>query len=140
VINCVIHDNGENVENVDVDDYCAFHNCVIDGTNQTGETGLMISDGNKVTGCRITNCATGIDSIARINMYGWNVFNGNTANTANATYLYAIPYDADSDTNEDNPDAGDDGYENVANDDFNIKTSMTYNGDGTDTVGLNIGS
>ena len=43
-------------------------------------------------------------------------------------------------TNKEDPDGGDDGYVAQATDDFNLDTGVTYNGDGTDTAGLGIGS
>ena len=113
-----------------------------DGTGQTGETGIYAGSNNHAAlllANRVTNCATGINGNSTISIFGWNLFHNNTNDTTSATYLEAIPLDSDTDTNEYDPDA-DDGYEDAANKDFNLKTSRTYNGDGTDTVGLGIGS
>lgn len=139
-----IFDNGNSSNNIDIagrDDALIINN-VIDGTNQTGETGINCSnttDRTRIFFNRITNCATGIDAGGVSQLFGWNLFHNNTADTANAAFLEAIPYEATTDTNQYDPDA-DDGYNATGTFDYNLKASRTYNGDGNDTIGLNVGS
>ena len=156
-IGCLAHDNGPDAGDAgySVDQgNCRFFNCVADG-EVTGIELFQI-DGQIIVGCRITNNAEGIDFSSELALCGWNYFHGNTADLANpvawsdkglyAAYIVDETDDGNTNISKD-ADWGlgqatdaDDGYENRANDDFNIKTSRTYNGDGTDTAGLNIGS
>jgi len=142
---CISHDNG-----ADAGDYGFFlkgyvgnmWNCVADGE----VAGVFVSsDLVSILCSRLTNNATAIDFSSELTILGWNVIHGSTvadyANPASIDYIksYAIPLDADSDTNEIDPDA-DDGYNARGSDDFNLKASRTYNGDGTDVIDMNIGS
>lgn len=138
-----VFDNGNSSYNIIFDTGSAIINSVVDGTNQTSEEGVRPYDTNAEAILlllnRITNCNEGVDANNAIVLQGWNLYHGNTTNIANSGTVYGIPYDSDTDTNEYAPDA-DDGYNDASNMDYNLKTSRTYNGDGTDVVGLGIGS
>lgn len=137
----VIHDNGDNDNQIGVDGYSKVINNVIDGTNQTGETGLFTNGyADLVMFNRFTNLATGINANSKVGLYGWNLFYNNTNDTSNATYLEAIRLDGTANTNDTTDGDADDGYNAAATDDFNLKASRTYNGDGNDVIDLNIGS
>ena len=141
---CIAHDNGSDAG----DEGFALGaqggvllNSIADGE----KVGIFVKYDWAVMLCnRITNNETGIDFSNEIGLCGWNLFHNNTtADFANpaamgAAYAIAIPDNADADTNEIDPDA-DDGYNARATDDFNLKTSRTYNGE-TEYVDLNIGS
>lgn len=140
---CIAHDNGPDVgdEGFQLDTGCVMVNCIADGE----KVGIYLSADMAFMLCnRITNNVTGIDFSSEVGLCGWNLFHNNTtADLANpaafgVTYAIAIPDNADTDTNEIDPDA-DDGYNARATDDFNLKTSRTYNGE-TEYVDLNIGS
>lgn len=138
-----IFDNGNSSINILFDTGTVILNSVIDGTGQTGETGIRPYDTNSeavmVLMTRITNCATGLDAINGIVFHGWDLYHNNTSDTANAGTLYAIPDNDTADTNQYDPDA-DDGYNDASSKDYNLKSSRTYNGDGNDTIGLGVGS
>lgn len=137
---CCSCDNGDGDDNIEVDAWSSIINCVVDGTGQTTETGInLTASQNVIIGCRITNCATGINGGNKWGTYGWNLFDNNTSDTSNDSYLDPLPYTTDTDTNEIDPDA-DDGYNDAANGDHNLKASRTYNGDGNDLVGLGLGA
>ena len=53
---------------------------------------------------------------------------------------YFIPTEAGVDTNDISDTDDDDGYNNKATQDFNLKADRTYNGDGNDTIPMGIGS
>ncbi len=134
-----IFDNGDGDRNLETSAGCYTLCNVIDGTNQGTETGLYVTyDYNLVLFNRITNLATGLDASSEAVWYGWNLFESNTADTANMTLAVPIPQDADLDTNEIDPDAGDDGYEDASAMKYNLKESMKYNGDGNDVIGMNV--
>jgi hypothetical protein len=78
--------------------------------------GNRITDNGKDgTGYGI-NCDTGDRAV-----YGWNYLDANTDGATNGN-IDALPYDSDSDTNE---TSGTEGYNDGANDDFNLTTSAT---------------
>ncbi len=143
-VGCISHDNGSSGDR----GYYLWYqhhmvNCIADG-EVTGV--LFVGDRNCVMGSRFTNNATGVDFSNELVLMGWNLFeSSSSADMANpaatgTAYALAIPHDADADTNEIDPDSGDDGYNNTANNDFNLKAAMKYNGDGNDTIDMNIGS
>jgi len=145
-LGCIAHDNGASGDyGFDIDNFGLLYNCIANGE----VVGLNIhSDFMTVLASRFTNCGTGIDFSDEHTLLGWNLFHNNTADMANpaaiggyedATYANAIPYDADADTNEIDPDV-DDGYNASGSDDLNLKASRTYNGDGSTVVKMNIGS
>ena len=141
-IGCVAHDNGasDNAGFSGVDIHGVIFNCVADGEVY----GVALNDASaSVFGTRMTNCSTNgllIDTTADCSVYGWNVFDTNTADVTDlSTGSSAIPDDADTDTNEYDPDA-DDGYNNKATHDFNLKATRTYNGEADDAIDLNFGS
>lgn len=138
IVGCVFHDNGDNDKGIETLSNDAFvFNCVFEGTNQTGETGVEIGwveHNSLILGCRFANLATGLSSNS-LAKYGWNYFHNNTADTSGAA-LFAIPYDGDADTNEIDQDA-DDGFNDVASDDFNLKTDRTLR---RTAIDLNLGS
>lgn len=130
IYGCIIHSNTTyGIENID---YAALIlNNIIDGET----TGLVINDHTaRIIGNRITNNTTGIDLVTKLSIAGWNYFHDNTADVTNATLAYNIPYRAAltnhlmsagiDGTNKEDVDA-DDGYNNRANDDFNLKASRT---------------
>lgn len=137
----VAHDNGNNDNNIEMYRYDYISHSVVDGTDQTGETGIIdvIGDSNLVIFNRITNLNEGLDAGSRSDVFGFNLFHNCTTDTTNATLLDPIPLDSTTDTNKYDPDA-DDGYNAKATDDFNLKASRTYNGDGNDVLDMNIGS
>lgn len=140
VVGNVFHDNGDNDPQIAIDDWNIIMNNVFDGIDQTGETGISITgENNLIQLNRITNLATGLDAANEVQFYGWNYFHDNTNDTTNSTYAYPIPLDGTSNTNQADVDA-DDGYNASGTDDFNLKTDRVYNGDGSDVIGLNIGS
>ncbi|MCP3683576.1 MAG: hypothetical protein GY861_12885 [bacterium] len=144
-INCAITDNGDGDPMITMDSFCVIYNCDIDSSSQTTATGWYSRGGgwSLVLANRITNFTgvggVGLDANSDLMFHGWNLYDNNTDDTDNDTLLTAIPADADTDTNEYDPDV-DDGYNNAGNRDLNKKASRTYNGDGTDTLGLNMGS
>ncbi len=131
------YDNGENDVNVNqLGENALIYNSIADGTGQTGETGIFSTrDYVSYIANRITNCATGIDASDEAQLFGYNLFHNNTADTANAGLLDPLPEDADADTNEYDPDV-DDGYNDASTGDYNLKASRTNVGDGTDVVEL----
>jgi hypothetical protein len=141
ILGCLFFDNGDNDENCEVAGATLVAHCVFDGTGQTGETGLNYTNdyGNCAIMNRFTNLATGLNCGSNVVFYGWNLFDNNTTDVSNAGGSLTIPQDGTADTNQYDPDA-DDGYNNTATQDYNLKASRTFNGDGTDTVGFNVGS
>lgn len=144
-IGCVATDNGDNDKGWnELDEHCVVFNCVIDGTNQTGEIGIHLNDLTCIVlGCRITNLASGIDADSMLGLYGWNYFHNNTADLANATLLANIPHDEEltnhynavDGSNKADVDA-DDGFNDAANKDFNLKETRTLR---KTAIGLGIG-
>lgn len=137
----VLADNGDNDANATFDKNWVFLNNVIDGTGQSGAIGIQ-SQGNgesTIIANRITNCSTGYDNNNDVNVYGFNLFHNNTTDISNTTGLFAAIDHAGNDSNRVDPDAGD-GYNNAATMDYNLVAGNTYVGDGTDTLGLGIGS
>ena len=136
-----IADNGDGDINFTFDKNWTIMNNVIDGTGQSSETGLESEGSGESTliANRITNHVTGYNNNNDVNIYGFNLFHNNTSDVINTSGLFSAFNGADLDTNEYDPDV-DDGYNNAGSLDYNLKASRTYNGDGTDTVGLGIGS
>lgn len=141
MINCIGHDNGDGHGQIWFDENCVIYNCVLDGTDQANETGLASTGAgwNLIIGNRLTNMLNGIDAGGDLLFSGWNYFHNNTNNIANAGFHYALPDNGTADTNQADVD-GDAGYNNVGNDDFNLRSGRTYSGDGNDTLDLQIGS
>lgn len=142
VIQCATDDNGGSAgdRGIVLDRTSLAYNCVANGEI----IGVQCVDiASMVIACRLTNNATGLDFTASADnsIYGWNVFhNSSVADIADASVgTNAIPFLADTDTNEIDQDA-DDGYANAATKDFNLKASRTYNGTTDYTVGLIIGA
>jgi len=155
---CLIFDNGDSNINLAIAHYSIIDSCIIDGTNQSSENGIYLGgDLVYVFATRITNSVNGIEATDNLGIVGWCLFDGNTNDSGDATdtLLYHLPFQSDLDltsnkgvfsegnpagsTNKFDPDT-DDGYEDATSLDYNVKTSRTYNGDGTDTVGFNVGS
>jgi hypothetical protein len=134
-------DNGESNINLREPGNNSFvYNCFMDGTNQTGETGALYNrDWATFIANRITNCATGLDCGGEVVLFGLNLFHNNTADTANVGISDTLPFDTVVDSNEYDPDI-DDGYNAAGSFDYNLKADRTYNGDGSDTIGMNVGS
>lgn len=143
IYGCAYHDNGNNFNHVnDIDNRNIILNNVFDGTDQTGEIGIEMSlesEYNIVAFNRFTNLVTGISADDGLGVFGYNLFHNNTNDVLGMTVYQAIPMDADADTNEYDPDV-DDGYNDVAKNDFNLKASRTYNGDGNDVIPMKIGT
>ena len=138
-VGCIAHNNSDGFYNSTAEN--VFVNCIADSNATIGTQTAM--DYSYVLMSRITNQAgagdIGLDAGDELVFIGYNVFDTNTSDIANTALRNLIPMDANTDTNEYDPDA-DDGYNNLGNDDFNLKASRTYNGDGNDVIGLGIGS
>jgi len=142
---CITHDNGADSgdRGFGMNYHSQVLNCIADGEVE----GIYLhNEPVRIYASRITNCTEGIDFNNNVGLCGWNLFHNNTNDRANPAAWSSVGLDAayiqdesETNTNLDDQDA-DDGYENLANDDFNLKPGRTYNGDGSDTVGLNIGS
>jgi len=125
IVGCVFHDNGDNGDGIeDIRHDGLIMNCVFEGTDQTGESGIDLQGiGTFVIGNRFANLAVGLDAGTSAGIYGWNYFHNNTDDTSNDGSLLAL-YDGSVLTNKFDVDA-DDGFNDVANDDFNIKANRT---------------
>jgi len=155
----IAHDNGANAgdEGFDLNASDIMINCIADGEN----VGVYLtSDYGQVFFSRLTNNAAHANLSNEIGIFGWNVFYNATADNdldlpdawstfAARTYAYFLRDESLLNTNKsDTADWGsgtigdaDDGYNDKAGpDDFNLKASREYNGDGTDVVAMNIGS
>jgi hypothetical protein len=125
---CLIYNNGDNYANIDnIDNACRITGNVIDGTGQTGETGIMCETQGEQTVIafnRITNCALGIDADGAIGWYGWNYFHGNTDDTSRVGAFDEIPIDGASSNLYGT--GADDGYIDAANADYNLKAGAVY--------------
>jgi len=91
---------------------------------------------------RMTNCTEGLtfNSSGDVGVYGFNLFHNNTSDVVdNGAGTQIMRNYATADSNKYDPDS-DDGYNNASNEDFNLKRNRTYNGDGSDTIGLGIGT
>lgn len=92
---------------------------------------------------RITNNTEGLttNTSGDLAAFGFNLFHNNTTDWQDngATGTQLMRNYATADSNKYDPDT-DDGYNNQSNSDFNLKRNRTYNGDGSDTIGLGIGS
>jgi hypothetical protein len=128
VKNCIIHDNGNGYTQIrGVGNSSKIINNVIDGTDQTNDTGLTFSAtcfGAKVVGNRFTNMNLGIKGVGTIGEMKYNYFDDNTTDTLVCAKLSDPGI---SSTNLFNLDV-DDGYTNVGAHNFSIKASRTYNG------------
>lgn len=128
---CIIHDNttyGLRIRDANV----LVVNTVVDGE----ATGIIMEDNIGLQlGNRITNNTNGIDCNNKLLTVGWNYFhNSTTADVVDATRAFNLPYRAAltnhlmsggiDGTNKVDVDA-DDGYNDRANDDFNLKASRT---------------
>jgi hypothetical protein len=133
-----IFDNGDGESNMNYDKHWLIMNNVIDGTGQANGTGIESNGSGEslIIENRITNSVIGFDNNSDINMVGFNVFDNNTDDIIDPNIIEKLRLDATVDTNLYDPDA-DDGYENAALDKYNLKASRSYNGDGTDVIGLN---
>jgi len=139
VLNSLFYDNGDVAQNCYINVNAEVINNVFDGTNQANSTGLLTKqDGGVVMFNRFTNCTIGLDADLEFKIVGYNYFHDNTADTANAVNLELLLNDLGLDTNEYDVDV-DDGYNNAATADYNLKDSRTYNGNGDDTVDLGVG-
>lgn len=131
--------------------YCIFHNntdlglksfagstllmnCIIDG-NTTGVD--MYGDDHLVLFNRITNNTTGIQGDSEFVISGFNLFHDNTADETDVTTFWDL-FLSTADSNEYDPDA-DDGYNDQANEDFNLKDARTYTGE-TEYIDMEIGT
>jgi len=103
-----------------------FMNCVIDGNGDDGIFVWGVSDPypSIVLGCRITNQSgagdIGLDCSSESVVYGFNYFEDNNTNIANATIAQVIPLEGGSiDSNDaDNADTNEGYAEAVANNNF----------------------
>lgn len=123
---CLFYDNGNSTYNLEIDGYNTIINCVIDGTNQTGETGILFINSNTSTmnliiGTSVTNCATGVNMTSNAtSMFSGVYFGANTADTANTAKMIESP-------NMPNLfGAGSDGYVDAANADYNSSATAPY--------------
>ena len=140
LIGCMAHDNGPDSGDwgINIDATSLAFNCIVDGER----VGFQVDGDNAyILACRITNNTTGIDISDELTYCGWNLFHNNTADMINPSamgtvHAIAIPLDGDSDTNEIDPDV-DDGYNDRANDDFNLKADRTLR---RTAIDLNIGT
>lgn len=144
---CVTHDNGSDAGDAGIyiaGGGCLIANCIIDGEytgiyNFSGDDTALFMN-------RITNNTVGIDFTNELTLCGWNYLHDNTTDLANPAawsdpgiHAAYITWKSTTNTNKADTDA-DDGYNARVSDDFNLKTSRTYNGDGNDTIDLGIGS
>lgn len=145
IICCISHDNGAVDYGFYIEGSTTIYNCIAD----TEVVGIyLVSDRLQIIGNRITNCTTsGLDFGNELGICGWNLFESNTADLANpaafdweGVYAAYITDESTTNTNKIDPDSGDDGYHDHANNDFNLDADATYVGDGDDTVGLNYGN
>ena len=121
-----------------IDRSALLYNCII----HNNATGIVMTDlDSKIIGCRITNNTTGIDiqSAGHMCLYGFNYFHGNTTDISDASVDSRILTIGGADTNQYDVDA-DNGYNNAASYDFNLKANRTYNGDGNDLLLFGVGS
>jgi hypothetical protein len=157
IVRNIVFDNGDSNPNIRLANDALVDSSIADGTNQSSEDGIYAgNDRNFILATRITNAAEGVDANTQLGVVGWSLFQGNTDDTNNDTLLYHLPFESDLDlsgtdkgvfsegnptgtTNKFDPDA-DDGYTSASGQDYNLKASRTYNGDGSDTVGFNVGS
>ena len=157
LVRCLSYDNGDSQPNVRLINDSLMDSCIVDGTNQASEDGVYLgNDRVYILASRITNCAEGINAVSNLGVVGWCLFDGNSDDTSNDTLLYHLPFESDLDlsagvkgvfsegnpsgsTNKFDPDA-DDGYNSAGDMDYGLKADRTYNGDGSDTVGFNVGS
>jgi len=144
---CVAHDNGSDAGDSGFNFWTSSNtiNCVanseVAGIFATNDSGRSIAT-------RLINCTTGIDFNDQRITCGWNVFANNTNDRTNPTvwdwegvFSVYVTNESTTNTNKDDPDgATDDGMTDASNKDFNLEAGKTYSGDGSDTVGLNIGS
>ena len=98
-------------------------NCVIDendddGVNVAGGIGLLI--GNRLTDNGKDTTGYGLNAVART-LYGWNFLLDNDSGAATGL-IEALRDGATADTNE---TSGTEGYNDGANDDFNLSSSAT---------------
>lgn len=126
---CLVHNNTSGGL-IDLDDAATLINCIIDGES----VGVDFDDQQAVLiGNRITNCTTGIDFNTKHAIAGWNHFYNNSSNDVLAATLAMNLADRAGLTNRymsagidgtNTVDTGsDDGYNDRANDDFNLKTT-----------------
>lgn len=141
---CLTHDNGDSAGDIGI--AAAGSGTTIMGSVMDGEVNGMLAsvDYTFFLLNRITNNTTGIDFGSKFVLAGWNYLYGNTTDLANpaawsSVGIYAA-YVAWKSTTNSNKTGIDDGYNDRANDDFNLKASRTYNGDGNDVIDLGIGS
>ncbi len=137
-IRLIFHDNGDAKEGIfDFDLGCLIMECSFDGTDQNNAGGLKCNathtNPSLIIMNRFTNLNIGIDMLSELARYGWNYFHNNTTDTQNDSYLTALTYKTETDSNKSDVDA-DDGYNDVSSDDFNLKESRTYSGDGNDII------
>lgn len=123
IYGCVVHNNGGN--GIDVGSSGgAIVNCVIDENDDNGIYTTSVVD---VIACRLTDNGKDTSGYGMNNagiflgFYGWNYLEGNDSGATNGT-VYAIPSNADSNTNE---TGGTEGYTDGANNDFNLTTPAT---------------
>lgn len=152
---CVSHANG-----ADAGEACYWGraamlliNCVADA----GVVGVHADlDGAVVLASRITNCTTGVDFSSELTYCGWNIFDGNTADLLDPTAwsengVYAAYFQLLNETNTNQSDDagtsgapqhgdGEDSYNDQANNDFNLKATGTYVGDGDDVIDFDYGN
>ncbi len=136
LIYCLAFDNGDSDSNITGDAYLFVLSCVVDGTGQTGETGIAPDNDSVVLATRITNLATGYDGGTDNQISAYNLFHNNTTDI-NGAYVQQLNYNG-VDTNKFDPDA-DDGYNDASSDDYNLKADRTFIGNGSDVVPLGVG-
>ncbi|MCP4607750.1 MAG: hypothetical protein GY845_03395 [Planctomycetes bacterium] len=125
IVNNLIHNNTTyGIQDLDASSF--LFNNIIDGE----ATGILFADGEGLLiGNRITNCTQGVDFATQITFAGWNYFSSNTSNFTNATLAMNLPY-REGMTNRymsggldgTNSSGASDGYNDRANDDFNLKS------------------
>lgn len=129
---CIAHNNtGE--YGIKLDTECITVHCIADGQ----VTGIRHAGaiGGLTHYCRLTNCSSRGLVILGSHVAAWNSF---YANVTDDILGGRVLFYNGADTNLYDPDA-DDGYNDRANDDFNLKDSRSYTGE-TEYIDLGIGS
>jgi hypothetical protein len=146
----IAHGNGEDGwQNFDSGN--VWLNCIAD---ENGDDGISFNDDGSFIGCcRLTNQSgagdSGIAPGANWGVAAFNLFYNNAVEVVGGTQFWNIPWKAAmtndlmsagiDGSNKLDPDA-DDGYQDQANEDFNLKQNRTYTGRAADAIGLGIGS
>lgn len=120
IYGCISHNNGG--AGIKGKSLLCFNNVIDenddDGINIDGNMGLII--GNRLTDNGKDTSGYGLNGVGRA-IYGWNFLLDNDSG-ATTGYVDPFYYGSDSDTNE---TSGTEGYNDGANDDFNLTSSAT---------------